>query len=152
MQLSGLRDHVPGHSLPLASHCRATSTTASCDRGRVERGAPGAKHVRADVAGLAPDTIRLLALVWYWVSGTMLVFGLLLLWAWWRMRQGDRSPAFLAGLVGAFYCAEGILGAASLGPFFLIFVVQAVALCASVWVLYRAADASSGPHGCPPSA
>ena len=40
MQLSGLRDHVPGHSLPLASHCRATSTRASCDRGGVERGAP----------------------------------------------------------------------------------------------------------------
>ena len=81
----------------------------------------------------------------------MLVFGLLLLWAWWRMRQGDRSPAFLAWLVGAFYCVEGILGAAYLGPFFLMFVVQAVALCASVWVLYRAADARSGPRGCPPS-
>jgi len=25
MQLSGLRNHVPGHSLPLATHCRATS-------------------------------------------------------------------------------------------------------------------------------
>jgi len=127
-------------------------TAISIALGAFGHGSQWPKHVRADVAGLAPDTIRLLALVWYWVSGTMLVFGLLLLWAWWRMRQGDRSPAFLAGLVGAFYCAEGILGAAYLGPFFLIFVVQAVALCASVWVLYRAADASSGPHGCPPSA
>src|SRR5439155_26158081 len=104
------------------------------------------------VAVLAHDLFGMLALVWYWVSGAMLVFGLLLLWAWWRMRQGDRSPAFLAWLVGAFYCVEVILGAAYLGLFFLMFVVQAVALCASVWVLYRAADASSGPHGCPPSA
>src|SRR5207248_6354443 len=53
------------------------------------------------------------------------------------------TEAFLAWLVGAFYCVEGILGAAYLGPFFLMFVVQAVALWASVWVLYRAADASS---------
>ena len=72
-------------------------TAISIALGAFGHGSQWPKHVRADVAGLAPDTIRLLALVWYWVSGTMLVFGLLLLWAWWRLRQGDRSLSRLAG-------------------------------------------------------
>src|SRR5947199_1616972 len=72
-------------------------TAISIALGAFGHGSQWPKHVRADVAALAPETIRLLALVWYWVSGTMLVFGLLLLWAWWRMRQGDRSLSRLAG-------------------------------------------------------
>jgi hypothetical protein len=35
---------------------------------------------------------------------------------------------------------EGIFGALYLGPFFLLFLVQAVALCASVWTLQRPTD------------
>jgi hypothetical protein len=39
--------------------------------------------------------------------------------------------------VRAFYGVEGIFSAAYLSPFFLLFVVQAVALCASMWLLRR---------------
>jgi hypothetical protein len=67
----------------------------------------------------------------------MLVLGLLLIWAWRRIGRGDRSLDFLVWLVAAFYGVEGIFSAAYLSPFFLLFVVQAVALCASMWLLRR---------------
>ena len=114
-------------------------TAISIALGAFGHGSQWPKHVRPAVVGLAPDMIRLLALVWYWVSGAMLVFGLLLIWAWRRIGRGDRSLDFLAWLVGTFYCVEGIFGAVYLGPFFLVFVVQAIALGTSAWVLSREA-------------
>jgi hypothetical protein len=50
MQVSGRRDHLPGHRLPLATHCRAAATNSSCDRGGVLRGRPC--HQGAEGAGL----------------------------------------------------------------------------------------------------
>jgi hypothetical protein len=44
-------------------------TAISIALGAFGHGSQWRKHVRAAVAGLAPDTISLLALVWYWVSG-----------------------------------------------------------------------------------
>ena len=110
-------------------------TSISIGLGALGHGSQWPKHVRPAVAGLAPEMITLLALVWYWVSGAMLVFGLLLIWAWRRIGRGDRALNPVVWLVSAFYCAEGVWGAIYLGPFFILFVVQAVLLCGSAWVL-----------------
>lgn len=98
-----------------------------------------AKHVLPALGTADPGLIRLLALVWYWVSGAMFVFGALLVWSWWRIRQGGRALLIVPWVVGAFYLVEGIYGALGLGSFFLVFVVQAVLLWGSAWVLSRPA-------------
>ena len=96
------------------------------------------RHVSAAVSGVDPQVIELLKLIWYWVSGTMLVFGALLIWVWWRIRQGDRNVFFIPWVVGAFYLVEGVYGALYLGTFFALFIVLAVLLCASTLGLQRA--------------
>jgi hypothetical protein len=96
------------------------------------------RHVSAAVSGVDPQVIELLKLIWYWVSGTMLVFGVLLIWVWWRIRQGDSNLFFIPWVVGAFYLVEGTYGALYLGTFFALFMVLAVLLCASTLGLQRA--------------
>jgi hypothetical protein len=98
-------------------------------------------HIHPALGGVAPATVRLLALIWYWVSGTMLVFGLMLIWVWWRMRRGERNLAFVPWLIGAFYALDGGQAALSVGPFFWLFVVQALLILICTWVLQR----SPGP-------
>lgn len=95
------------------------------------------KHVYTAVSGVDPQVIELLKLIWYWVSGTMLVFGVLLIWVWWRIRQGDRNLFFIPWAVGTFYLVEGMYGTLYLGAFFTLFIVLAVLLCASAWGLQR---------------
>lgn len=55
--------------------------------------------------------------------------------AWSRLRQGKSQPAVLPAAIGVFYCAEGICGARYLGNFFLLFVVQAVLLWVTAWLM-----------------
>jgi|SRR5215831_11897516 len=103
-------------------------------------GAPGyggqwPAHVLPALQGLDPDVVRLLKLAWYRVSGAMLTLGALLAWTWWRMRCGDASLAFVPWMIGAFYLVEGVCGAIYLGPFFLLFVAQAVLLWGTAWAL-----------------
>ena len=114
-------------------------TSLSIALGTLGHGLQWEKHVHPALTGVPPATVQLLALIWYWVSGTMLVFGLMLLWVWRRMAQGDRNLGFVPWLVGAFYALEGGYAALILGPFFWLFVVQALLLCVSTWMLQRAA-------------
>ncbi|HKD54273.1 MAG TPA: hypothetical protein VKB72_08615 [Steroidobacteraceae bacterium] len=106
-----------------------------------------AKHVLPALGNVDLSLVRLLALVWYWVSGAMLVFGCLLVWSWWRIRQGERALLILPWIVGAFYLVEGIYGALGLGAFFLLFVLQAVLLWGSTWVLGRPTVTTVSPAG-----
>jgi len=94
------------------------------------------RHVLAVVKDIDPHTVTLLALVWYWVSGTMLVFGVLLIWTWWRSERGNKSLCFVPAVIGIFYFIEGIFGAAYLESFFLIFAVQALLLWGTAWGLW----------------
>lgn len=96
------------------------------------------KHVQPALTGVAPQVIQLLALIWYWASGTMLVFGLLLIWTWQRIQKGDRNLFFIPWTVAVFYLLEGIYGALYLGPFFSLFIVLGVLLGISTWGLQRA--------------
>jgi len=106
--------------------------------GALGHGSQWGRHVYAAVSGVDPQVVELLKLIWFWVSGTMLVFGALLIWVWWRIRQGDRNLFFIPWAVGAFYLVEGMCGVLYLGAFFALFIVLAVLLCASAWVLQRA--------------
>ena len=94
-------------------------------------------HVLPALRGVDAQIVELLKLVWFWVSGAMFTFGVLLAWAWWRLRHGPTLSAFLPAVVGLFYCAEGIYGALYLGKFFLLFVVQAVLLWVTAWLLCK---------------
>lgn len=94
-------------------------------------------HVLPALRGLDPQILELLKLVWFWVSGAMFTFGVLLVWAWSRLRRGEQQSAVLPAVVGVFYCAEGIYGALYLGKFFLLFAVQAVLLWITAWLLYK---------------
>jgi len=94
-------------------------------------------HVRGALHGADPGTLVLLGYVWYWVSGAMLVLGLLLLWVWWRSGGGTVYMPIVPALVGAFYLIEGGLGAWFVGRFFLLFVAQAVLLWLAAWGMSR---------------
>jgi len=110
-------------------------TAISIGLGAFGHGSQWSKHVLPTLTGVNAEMIKLLALIWYWVSGTMLVFGVLLIWMWWRLGRGDRNLLFIPWMIGIFYFIEGLYAARYLGSFFLLFVVQAVLLCASAWAL-----------------
>jgi len=119
-------------------------TAISIGLGAFGHGHQWAKHALPALGNTDPGLLRLLALVWYWVSGAMFVFGCLLVWSWWRIRQGERALLVVPLIVGAFYFVEGIYGALELGNFFLLFVLQAVLLWVSAWVLGRSTAAAGG--------
>lgn len=110
-------------------------TAVSVGLGGFGHGSQWQAHVRPDLPALEPHLLRLLELVWYWVSGAMVAFGVLLVWAWWRLQRGDTRGVTVAWIVGLFYLVEGVYGALYLGPFFLVFVVQAVLLFGTTWLL-----------------
>jgi len=110
-------------------------TAISVALGAFGHGHQWSVHVLPALHGLDPAIVELLKLVWFWVSGAMFTFGVLLVWAWSRLRQGKSQPAVLPAAIGVFYCAEGIYGALYLGKFFLLFVVQAVLLWVTGWLM-----------------
>ena len=95
------------------------------------------RHALPALGNADQGLVRLLELVWYWVSGAMFVFGCLLVWSWWRIMRGERALLVVPWIVGAFYFVEGIYGALGLGSFFLLFVVQALLLWGSAFILGR---------------
>ena len=48
--------------------------------------------------------------VWYFVSGCMLAFGVTLIWVWRRVSDGDGRPFFVAIVIGVLYVGIGAFG------------------------------------------
>lgn len=92
-------------------------------------------HVSGMLTAVDPKTVDLLEVIWLWVSGTMLMFGGLLLCCWWRLRRGDASLALIPWVVGGFYMLAGIVAALWVGPFFWLFPVLGLLLWLSAWML-----------------
>ena len=92
-------------------------------------------HVVGMLSGVTPDAVRLLEAIWFWVSGTMLVFGVLLVWCWLRLRRGDASLVPVAWVTGGFYILVGGWAALSVAPFFWLFPVLGALLWLSTWML-----------------
>jgi hypothetical protein len=112
--------------------------------GAYGHGSQGVKPVRAAIAAstLAPDIVRVIWIVWYFVSGCMVTFGILLVWAWPALEAGPSSRSSVALIVGVFYALTGIASYLYSGrePFWLLFVAQGVIVIGSTLVLRQPAE------------
>lgn len=107
--------------------------------GAFGHGIGGARELRAALAAAAldPKFVGILWIVWYFVSGSMLLFGGLSLWAWFVARRG-RDVMVVPVSIGAFYI---LFGAAAFvyarDSFWLFFLAQGVMLLAASLGLRR---------------
>jgi len=99
----------------------------------------GSLHQALDPFPVEPDMQSMIYVVWYFVSGCMLAFGLTLLWVWQRLRRGDSGPWFAAVVIGVLYVGIGVFGLIYRhgDPFMAFFVALGVVLLASGYVLVR---------------
>ena len=67
-------------------------------------------HAALDQFPINADVRSMIYVVWYFVSGCMLVFGVTLLWVWQRLRHGDDRLLFAALLIGVLYVGIGVFG------------------------------------------
>jgi len=96
-------------------------------------------HAALDRFPLEADLHSMIFVVWYFVSGCMLTFGVTLVWVWWRMRHGDRGGFFAAILIGVLYVGIGVFGLIYRAgdPFMAFFVGLGAVLLWSASVLAR---------------
>ncbi len=87
-------------------------------------------HTAIDRFPIDANVHSMVYVVWYFVSGCMLAFGLMLIWAWRRIRAGDNHPLVLASLIGMLYIGIGGFGLVYRhgDPFMAFFVVLGVVL------------------------
>ena len=92
-----------------------------------------------EASTLPPDVVRVLWIVWYFVSVCMLFFGALLAWAWPRLEAGASSRSGAALATGILYVVTGIASFLYTrgDPFWLMFVVQGALVIGSTFVLRR---------------
>jgi hypothetical protein len=88
-----------------------------------------------------PRMLNMLLAVWLFVSGGMLSFGLVLIWSWLRIRNGDRGVLVIPIGISVFYFVFGVLSWIYVGSFFALFVALAILLFISALTL----DARHGP-------
>ena len=109
--------------------------------GAYGHGFVGDQPIRAaiEASALAPDVVRVIWIVWYFVSGCMVTFGILLFWVWPALQARSSSRSSAALIIGAFYAVTGIASYLYSGrePFWLLFVTQGVAVIGSTLVLQR---------------
>lgn len=95
-----------------------------------------------------------LYIVWYFVSGCMLLFGCLIVWIWFRLRVKDTSALFVAFLIGFLYVATGAGGLIYRhgDPFWLFFILLGILLLVSAygvgaghWLETRHAEGGRAP-------
>jgi hypothetical protein len=88
----------------------------------------GIKPVAAAIAAstLPADIVGVIWIVWYFVSGTMLVCGAILFWAWPTIKTGSTTRSGAVFIIGVFYTATGIACYLYSGrePFWLLFLFQ----------------------------
>jgi CHASE2 domain-containing sensor protein len=78
-----------------------------------------------------------LYILWYFVSGCMLLFGSLIVWIWFRLRAGNSGSLFVASLIGLLYVLTGAGGLIYRhgNPFWLFFVPLGLLLLVSASAL-----------------
>ncbi len=99
----------------------------------------GIKPVEAAVAvsTLPADIVGVIWIVWYFVSGTMLVCGAILFWAWPAIKSGSTTRSGAAFIIGVFYTVTGIACYLYSGrePFWLLFLFQGAIVIGTTLVL-----------------
>ena len=100
--------------------------------GAFGHGIGGARNLQrafAAATNFDPHAASIIWVVWYWVSGTMLFFGGISLWAWFPARRGNRDVLVLPLGVAAFYMITGILTVAvEHEAFWLLFLIEGALL------------------------
>ena len=98
--------------------------------GAIGHGFFGIKPVEAAVAAstLPADIVAVIWIVWYFVSGAMVVCGAILFWAWPAVKSGSTARSGAALIVGTFYSITGVACYLYSGrePFWLLFLLQGV--------------------------
>jgi hypothetical protein len=86
---------------------------------------------------IASNVYTMLYVVWYFVSGCFLVFGITVISAWSRFRKGDHSLAGVTNLIGALFFATGVGGIIYRhgDPFMTVFITEGALLLISTFVL-----------------
>lgn len=94
---------------------------------------------------IARDQYTMLYVVWYFLSGCMLLFGITVVGSWVRLRRGDRSLVGVSQLIGALYLLSGVSGMIYRhgDPFMSLFIVLGALLLASTWISTRGAPVTS---------
>ena len=109
--------------------------------GAYGHGFVGVAPVRApvDASTLPPEIVRVIWIVWYFVSGCVLAFGALLFWAWPALQAGPASRSSAALIAGALYTLTGITSYLYSGrePFWLLFLIRGGMVIGSTLVLRR---------------
>ena len=107
--------------------------------GAVGHGFLGIKPVEAAVAAstLPADIVGVIWIVWYFVSGAMVVCGAILFWAWPALNAGSTARSGAAYIIGVFYTATGVACYVYSGrePFWLLFFFQGVIVIGATAVL-----------------
>lgn len=67
-------------------------------------------HAAIDPLPIDPNVSTILYVVWYFVSGCMLLFGATIVWTWYRLRAESASSLFVVVLIGALYVTTGVGG------------------------------------------
>jgi hypothetical protein len=101
-------------------------------------------HAAIDRFPIDPNVSTMLYVVWYFVSGCMLLFGATIVWCWFRLRAGDTSSLGVPLLIGVLYLAVGVGGMIYRhgDPFMATFIVLGGLLLASSLAL-RTGETSS---------
>jgi hypothetical protein len=100
-----------------------------------------ASQVHAAIDRFAMDSglREMIYVVWYMLSGCMLLFGIAIVWAWANARRGDTKPLFVAVLIGILYFVAGVAGMIYRHgqPFMSLFIVLGGLLLICSFVLAR---------------
>jgi hypothetical protein len=96
-------------------------------------------HEVLDPFPIEPDLGSMIYVVWYFVSGCMLLFGVTLIWVWQRLRLGDTRSWFVAAMIGLLYVGIGVFGLVYRhgDPFMAFFVLLGAVLLVSGQILVR---------------
>src|SRR5882724_10022688 len=99
--------------------------------GAFGHGFVGVKPVRAALEAVTvPADIRaVIWIVWYFVSGCMLTFASLIIWAWFAHRRGALHALAVPITIAVFWTTTGIAAFAyQHNPFWLLFFAEGIVL------------------------
>jgi O-antigen/teichoic acid export membrane protein len=98
-------------------------------------------HAAIDQFPMDPSLQSMIYVVWYMLSGCMLLFGIAIVWVWVCQRRGDTRPLFVAVLIGILYFVAGVAGIIYRhgDPFMSLFIVLGGLLLICSYVLAKKA-------------
>jgi len=99
--------------------------------GAFGHGFRGVRPIRAALATVAlpAHVLEVIWIVWYFCSGCMLVFGSLIIWAWFAARRGRREAFVVPIAIAVFWMATGVASYVyQHNPFWLLFLGEGTLL------------------------